>query len=207
TFTDWELIVVDDGSTDDTRGVVARHADDVRVRCLSQTHAERSAARNRGIAASSGRLIAFLDADDLWLPEEVAGPGAAVDAHPGAGFCYTPARFIDAAGAPLALRKPKRTIAGDVFARLVRGNVIILASVVVRRAALERVGGFDASLAVYGCEDWDLWLRLAREHPVVVVAAELTLYRKHAANTAWQRGLESELRVPDKCYAEPTTAE
>jgi glycosyltransferase involved in cell wall biosynthesis len=206
TFTDWELIVVDDGSTDGTREVVARHEDDARIRCLSQPRAERAAARNRGIAAASGRLIAFLDADDLWLPEKLARQLAALDAQPEAGFCYTPARFVDAAGASLPLRKPKGTIAGDVFACLMRGNVIILASVVARRAALERVGGFDASLRVYGCEDWDLWLRLAREHPVAVVDEELTLYRRHAANTAWGQVLESALLVIDKWYADPATA-
>ncbi|HEY3190361.1 MAG TPA: hypothetical protein VGJ70_22915, partial [Solirubrobacteraceae bacterium] len=116
---------------------------------------------------------------------------------------YTPARFIDAGGTPLALRKPKRTIAGDVFARLMRGNVIILASVVVRRAALARVGGFDASLPVLGCEDWDLWLRLARRQPVAVVDEELTLYRQHPANTPTPQLLASGLAVIDKLYADP----
>ena len=69
TFMDWELLVVDDGSTDDTPAVVARHAGDTRIRHLPGPHAERAAARNRGIAASTGELVAFLDADDRWLPE------------------------------------------------------------------------------------------------------------------------------------------
>ncbi len=206
TFADWELVVVDDGSTDATRDVVMRHGGDRRVRYVHQAHAERSAARNRGIAETSAPLVAFLDADDCWLPEKLAKQVAALAAEPAAGLCYTPARFVDATGQSLPIRKPPRTIAGDVFPRLMRGNVIILASVVVRRRCLDEVGGFDATLPTYGCEDWDLWLRIARRWPVAVVDEELTLYRRHAGNTAWRQVLASALAVVDKWYADPETA-
>src|SRR5437879_1495651 len=178
TFCDWELVVVDDGSTDSTRAVVARYEGDPRVHYLFQPNQERSAARNRGIAATSGRLLAFLDADDRWVPDKLAKQVAALAASPEAAFCYTPARFVDGSGAPLATRKPPRSVAGWIFPSLVRANLIILASVVARRDRVEEVGGFDAALPVYGCEDWDLWLRLARRHPVAVVDEELTLYRE-----------------------------
>ncbi len=206
TFTDWELVVVDDGSTDTTREVVAPHTSDPRIRYVFQSHQERSAARNHGIEASAGRFIALLDADDCWLPDKLAKQVVALEADPAAGFCYTPARFVDADGRPLAILKPARAIAGDVFPRLLRGNVIILASVLLRRACLEQVGGFDTTLSVYGCEDWDLWLRLARRFPVAVVDQELTLYRRHAANTGWEQVLASALLVIDKWYADPETA-
>jgi GT2 family glycosyltransferase len=206
TFVDWELVVVDDGSTDDTPAVVARHAADARVVYVRQARAERSAARNRGIAASSGRLVAFLDADDLWHPEKLARQVAALAADPAAGLCYTVARFIDSAGRPLPVRKPPRALAGDVFTRLMRGNVLILASVVARRACLDAVGGFDPAITPYGCEDWDLWLRIARRYPVAVVDEELTLYRRHGGNTSWDRVLASALIVVDRWYADPETA-
>ena len=112
TFADWELVIVDDGSTDDTPAVVAR-AEDARIVYVRQARAERAAARNRGIAASTGRLVAFLDADDLWRPEKLARQVAALAADPAAGLCYTIARFIDAAGRPLPLRKPPRALASD----------------------------------------------------------------------------------------------
>ena len=206
TFRDWELVVVDDGSTDSTRAVVARYEGDPRVRYLFQPNQERSAARNRGVAATSGRLLAFLDADDRWVPDKLAKQVAALAASPEAAFCYTPARFVNGSGAPLATRKPPRSVAGWIFPRLVRANLIILASVVARRDRVEEVGGFDAALPVYGCEDWDLWLRLARRHPVAVVDEELTFYREHDGNTAPEQLLRSAFCVIDKMYADPAMA-
>jgi glycosyltransferase involved in cell wall biosynthesis len=200
-----ELVVVDDGSTDRTREVAAEHARDGRVRYLAQSREERSAARNRGIAASSAPLVAFLDADDRWLPEKLARQVAALARDGAAGLCYTAARFIDREGRPLAIRKPPRAVSGRIFPRLMRGNLIIVSSVVVRRACLEAVGPFER-LATYGCEDWDLWLRLARRYPVLAVDEELTLYRRHGANTGWAQVLESALLVIDRWYADPETA-
>jgi glycosyltransferase involved in cell wall biosynthesis len=205
TFTDWELVIVDDGSTDLTPAVVAPHRADVRIRYVQQPHAERMAARNRGIAASTGPLVAFLDADDRWLPTKLERQVAALADAPEAALCYTPARFIDELGRHLPLRKPVRSIAGDVFGRLLRSNVIILASVLARRRCIEAVGAFDERLPVHACEDWDLWLRLARRWPVAVVDEELTLYRRHGANTAWEQVLAGALAVIDKTYADPET--
>src|SRR6185369_2583344 len=126
TFADWELIVADDGSTDATAAVVARFAEDPRIRYLPAAHAERAAARNRGIAASSGELVAFLDADDAWHPEKLARQVVRLADAPEAAVCYAVARFVDGAGCPLPVRKPQRALSGRVFTRLVRGNFIIL---------------------------------------------------------------------------------
>jgi glycosyltransferase involved in cell wall biosynthesis len=207
TFADWELLVVDDGSTDDTPAIVARYAAEARIRYLPGPRTERAAARNRGIAASSGDLVAFLDTDDRWLPEKLHRQVAALAAARDAGLCYTIARFVDADDRPLALRKPPRAVAGNLFPALMRANLIIIASVVVRRRCLDEVGGFDETLPVYGCEDWDVWLRIARRHPITVVDDELTLYRVHAGNTPIESLLASGLAVLDRRYAEPGTAE
>jgi glycosyltransferase involved in cell wall biosynthesis len=201
TFTDWELVVVDDGSTDDTGGVVARFAGDGRIRWVPRPPEGRSAARNHGIGISSAPLVAFQDADDLWEPTKLARQVDALAADPAAGLCYTAARFIDATGTPLAMRKPPEPLAGNALPRLARGNVIILASVVVRRTCFDRVGTFEPTL--HACEDWDLWLRIARHFPIAFVDEELTRYRIHPGNTARAAVLAGGLRVVDRLYADP----
>lgn len=205
TFADWELAVVDDGSTDDTRGVVEPFLVDPRVRYLPGARVERSLARNRGIAATTGALVAFLDADDAWEPTKLARQVTALDAHPAAGLCYTTARFVDEEERPLPERKPPAPLPRHALPRLARGNVLVLASVVVRRALLDQVGPF-AALPVYGCEDWDLWLRLARAADVVGVDEELTLYRRHGTNTDAAQLLVSALAVIARFWADPAAA-
>ncbi len=207
TLDDWELLVADDGSTDDTAAVLATLAGDPRLHVLPGEHLERAAARNRALARAKGRYVAFLDGDDCWLPDKLARQIAALDAAPDAAFCYTIARFVDADGAPLPHRKPDDPPSGHIFPRLVRGNVVILASVLARRDHVARAGGFDATLPVFGCEDWDLWLRLARHAPVVAIADELVRYRRHAGNTGWEQVLRSGLAVLDRLYADPAVAD
>jgi hypothetical protein len=131
---------------------------------------------------------------------------AALDTAREAAACYAVARFVDGAGRPLPIRKPPRAVSGQIFPRLVRGNFIILASVVVRRRCLDAVGGFDATLPVFGCEDWDLWLRVARRWTVVGLDEELVRYRVHDANTRAEQVMASGLAVLDRLYADPHVA-
>ena len=204
TVSDWELVIVDDGSTDDTPAVAARFGGDHRIRYLRGAHRERAVARNWGVATATAPLLAFLDGDDRWHPRKLAAQRAALTAAPAAPLCYTVARFVDPQGRFLGHCKPSRLERGDVFAALARANFLILSSVVVRRAAFERAGGFDEGLAPLGCEDWDLWLRLALQGPVVAVPEPLTDYRVHGANTAREQVLQSALTVIDKLFADPT---
>lgn len=160
------VIVVDDGSTDGTGALMARLAEqDARVLCLSRANAGVSAARNAGIAASSAPFIAFLDSDDIWLPEKLERQIEAFErGGPETGFVHSSYFFIDAQGKRLSdstVVPPKQR--GDIFMPvLLEGYVLSgsASSVLVRRDVLDKAGYFDDRL-FYG-EDWDLWIRLAR---------------------------------------------
>jgi len=166
---DFELIVVDDGSTDDTTGVVERTADgDPRLRLVRQPNAGTGAARNTGIAHARGRCICLLDNDDLWMPSYLAAVRAAFDGAPDAGLAYSDAWILDDATHRIHRRTGLAFFAGNVPARLdgerfllelLKQNFVTASTVTLRREVTERIGGFDAS--VRGVDDYDLWLRIA----------------------------------------------
>lgn len=161
TYPHWELVVVDDASTDETIEVVRSRASlDDRVRCRPLgTRAGAASARNVGIHEARGELVAFLDDDDEWLPEKLERQVAALDAAP-AGVDLVHSAFFesDADGNEHVVGEfsPR---GGEAHAVLLRGNILGLSTIVVRRSLLERVGGFDERLP--RLQDWDLWIRLA----------------------------------------------
>jgi glycosyltransferase involved in cell wall biosynthesis len=201
TFSDWELFIIDDGSTDTTPQVVREFLGDKRIHYVVQRNQERAVARNAGIEKSSAPYIAFLDADDLWHPEKLAKQLAAIRAQPDVGLCYTFADSIDLDGKRLQKSGRSHAYSGKVFDRLLHSNFIVNSSVLVRRATLMKVGLFDSQLPVFGSEDWDLWLRIARQQRVCLVEEELTFYRVHLENTPHERILQSGLAVVDKLYS------
>jgi glycosyltransferase involved in cell wall biosynthesis len=170
TYTDRELIVVDDGSTDETVRVVRDLG--VPVRYLWQSHAGVSAARNRGIAAARGDWVAFLDSDDEWLPTKLARQMACVAVHPEAVACQTDEIWIRngvRVNPGVRHRKPS----GDIFLASLELCLVSPSAVMVRRERLEALGGFDEGLPA--CEDYDLWLRLAAGASVHLVPELLTV--------------------------------
>jgi glycosyltransferase involved in cell wall biosynthesis len=159
TFPDRELIVVNDGSTDNTRSVLASYGHAVRV--IDQENRGMSAARNAGIRAARGSLIAFLDADDYWLPDKLSRQVDLLQAKPDIGFCSTSARIENPDGEFLNLWQFRHQ-STDVLQTLFAENASIAggcSAVVVRKTLLDRVGLFDERLR--GFEDPDLWIRLA----------------------------------------------
>jgi glycosyltransferase involved in cell wall biosynthesis len=151
-----EIVVVDNGSTDDTERVLCE-LEGGDLRCLSQPKAGAAAARNLGIRESGGDLVAFLDADDRWLPGKLDAQTRALACGDYA-FAYCGSLLVDEGGETRGLRLAAP--GGSRLEELVWGNPIATPSVVVSRAALYEVGLFDESLNTLG-EDWDLWLRLA----------------------------------------------
>ena len=172
-----EIIVVDDGSHDDTSEVASRYA---QVRCLRQQRRGLAAARNAGFASSSGDGVVFLDADDRLLPEALAIGGEALAARPACAFVFGHFRYIDVDGSPMTtVTQPCPPVAG--YVDLLRTNFIRMhGTVAYRRTALIRAGGFDASLGV--CEDYDLYLRIARDQEVACHHQLVAEYRLHDAS-------------------------
>ena len=148
---------------------------DPRLRVQARTRAGCSASRNYGLSLARGELIAFLDADDLWLPDKLQLQVAALDEHPEAALAYVWTDYIDHSNRFMHPGQHTSS-AGWVFEQLLTCNFIETGSnPVVRCAAIAECGGFDESLTA--AEDWDLWLRLARRYQIVAVSRTLVLYR------------------------------
>lgn len=172
-----ELVVVDDGSTDETAAVLRPLVDRPNVTIIHQANAGQAAAKNAGARRASGELLAFLDADDRWDPHklEYQLPQFTDETI---GVVYSRARYIDATGQPVAGPPAMAQLApavGEVTAALFVDNFVPFSSALVRRSCFEAAGGFDVSLAM-GI-DWDLWLTISRTHRFSFVDEPLLVYR------------------------------
>jgi glycosyltransferase involved in cell wall biosynthesis len=184
TYRKLEVIVVDDGSTDDTATLVRNHArNDPRFRVISQANGGVASARNAGVRASSGELIAFIDADDLWHPSKIEKQAAVLSSGgPDMGLVYCPFRLIDIDG--MVRASPRRyAISGWVLHRHFHTNLVGNGSaILIRKSVFEEVDGFDPSLRAQGaegCEDLLLQLRVAARYRFGEVFQYLVGYRRH----------------------------
>ncbi len=171
TYRDFELIVVDDGSNDDTAVVVQEFAG---VRYVWQPHRGVSAARNYGVALSEGAWVAFLDSDDLWQPRKLERQIAFVAAHPHVQICHTEELWLRH-GIRVNPQQKHRKPTGDIFAPSLARCLVSPSSVMLRRELFVQVGGFDERLPA--CEDYDLWLRIAVRLPVYLIDTPLVIKR------------------------------
>jgi glycosyltransferase involved in cell wall biosynthesis len=163
TFTDWELIVADDGSEEETAAYVAALANSPPVTVLRLAHTGNpGAVRNAASRVARGEYIAFLDSDDVWLPAKLALQIASLRAHPERGWSHTAFAVIDEFGEPLTGADARwwPAVEGRILEPLIKMEVVVaISSVIVNRKLLEQLGGFD--LDQPACNDYDLWLRLA----------------------------------------------
>jgi glycosyltransferase involved in cell wall biosynthesis len=187
---DLEVIVVDDGSTDDTGEVVARFLSDDRVRYERTNHVGQSAAKNTGIRLARARLIAFLDADDLWLPTKLEKQLALLKTNPALGVVYSRRSLMDESGRPLEYEQPA-LFRGRVVDAMFRNNFICFSSAVVHRRVFKHLGFFEESLAL--AIDYEFWLRVASSYAFDYVDEPLVQYRTGHASLS--RRTEERLKV------------
>jgi glycosyltransferase involved in cell wall biosynthesis len=193
TFTDYEVIVVDDGSSDNTRQVIESFRDP-RVRYLHQANQGVCVARNNGVKHCHGSYVAFLDSDDLLLESSLEKGAQTLDAYPQVAFTYGQAYLVDEAGRRIGLSRAKHQHPGvhrgmqEVRSLLVDGNYIPASSVMIRMDCLQDMGPFDLAFKG-GSEDYDLWVRLARKHDVAYLAAPMIEYLVHSSSITGGRKL------------------
>jgi len=177
-----EIIVVDDGSTDDTRERLMTYRK--RVRYLYHSNQGPSRTRNRGIQEAKNEVIAFLDSDDVWHPRKLELQMAAWNQHPRLGMLGTLSFDWPTSALPRIGDGSPAAVVAVSWSKLVVKNYFITSSVLVRRGLWELTGGFDEELR--GPEDRDLWLRIAEQSPVGNLLLALTGYRRLAGSLSWQ---------------------
>ncbi len=171
TFIDFEIIVIDDGSTDETEKTVARFNDRIKY-IVQPANLGVSAARNTGIKNSSAPFIAFLDSDDHWLPEKLEVQMRFFETSANAMACQTEEIWIRK-GRRVNPRKKHLKPSGDIFEPSLKLCLVSPSAVMLRRSLLDDVGLFDENLPA--CEDYDLWLRIACRHPVYLIQQPLII--------------------------------
>jgi glycosyltransferase involved in cell wall biosynthesis len=186
TYSNVEIIAIDDCSKDKSRDILAAYADSIRL-ILNEQNQGTYGVLNQGLAAASAEYIAVLNSDDLWLPHKLEKQVALMEQNAEMSFCHTFGDFIDASGnvvggRPMGFPFP-RTGTGWMLPTFIANNTAIASSVLMRTETAHAIGGFDSSFKNLG--DWDMWIRLAERGSVGFVDEKLTLYRVHGANTIY----------------------
>lgn len=201
TFTNFELIIINDGSQDSTLEIISR-IHDSRIKVFSYPNSGVSASRNRGISHGMGEYITFIDADDLWTADKLEKQLKALQENLQAAVAYSWTQCIDESG-QFSRRGSNISAAGDVYAKLLLVDFIENGSnPLIRRQALTEVGNFDESLT--HSEDRDLWLRLAARYHFVAVPSPQILYRL-STNSASANVVKMEagsLQFVEKAFAQ-----
>lgn len=206
TFTDFEVVVVDDGSDDATADVLATFTDP-RLRTIKQAHQGISRAMNAGLGAARGKFVSRLDSDDLWLPDLLATLLPVLESRPEVGVVYAQADAMEDGRVVAHLQGLPLRYSDDSLRSLVYDDCTCNIALVARRECFERAGPYDESLMAN--EDWDMWLRVARDSQFAFVPQVLARIRWHPGNLTGLRSghlgqVLAARTVPlDKVFARP----
>jgi len=177
TYTDWELIIINDGSSDSTSSIVGAYPDP-RIILLEQQNSGVAEARNNGIRHARGNMIAFLDSDDLWIETKLEKFMLFIQQQNFCGLAYSKIRYFSdnpADSLPYNPWEPFHEI--NPYHNLLLIDYIPTLTVMVNKIIFDEVGLFDKNF--FGTEDWDMWLRIVKKHPIALISEELSLYRNH----------------------------
>lgn len=180
--THWELIVVNDGSTDKSLAILNRFKTlfPDKVNIIDQENAGQVRSKNRGLENVKSPYIAFMDADDLWDKHKLKQQLNYMMHDPYLGLSYTNGKYIDEASSETGTIGINLKLQGDCLTEFLMGNAIVASSVMVRKAILDKVGYFDEALSA--CENWELWTRIASISKIGVIDLPLVYYRRHSNN-------------------------
>jgi len=182
TFVDFEVIIVDDGSSDNP-GEIIKNFKDSRIKYFYQNNQGIGAARNAALKNSHGDFIAFLDQDDLWLPEKLEKQMLLFRRNPGLGLVFCDTKFFNKQGEICRLYSKLKPPRGLIFRDLLRRNFLSLETVLINRKALDEVGIFKPHMMMV--EEYDLFLRITHRFPADYVDEPLAAYRIHEKNYSW----------------------
>ncbi|MFO1257175.1 MAG: glycosyltransferase [Gammaproteobacteria bacterium] len=181
-YSNWELIAIDDGSKDKTLKLLNDFRDRYpkQVKIISHPNQGQVKSKNRGLEIAQGSFIAFMDADDLWHPQKLNSQLTYMLEHAEIGLCYTNGEYIDEASnhtGPIGIN-PR--LSGQCLHEFLMGNAIVASSVMIKKEIISQVGYFDESLTA--CENWELWTRISSISEIGVIDESLVYYRRHSHN-------------------------
>ena len=201
TYSDYEIIVVDDRSTDNTAEIIQGLSNDKPIRYFSQPCGSAPAARNFGLQQAQGKYIAFLDSDDLFMPEKLAKQVAFLDEHASVAFVHAGYEKFSDQGEDLGYRDTSR-ISGNYYIQMLLDWSVLIATpcVLVRKTVLDEVGDFDEQMRA--AEDLDLWRRIAQRYEIGVIPEMLCRVRVHpgSLSTGKVKAAASFERYLDKAF-------